>query len=160
MSDHLFTFFVLPVALLIPAGIGLVFLVSPSLHFRLQPNPFMPDTPWNRLQMRIVGLVVCLFLIEAITGWSGASVKSQLLEGFSDNVLVALWATFIAGVAIGVISWISWRFSAFRSFIRSHYPSDRLQNRAWERSMALIFCSVLLFVVGTSLILAAEGHHP
>jgi hypothetical protein len=160
MSDRVFAHFFLPAVLLLFTGIGLVLLVSPSLHFRLQPNPFMADTPWNRLKMRLVGLIVCLFLITAITGWSGASGNSRLLEGFSSNVLVALWATFIAAIAIGIVSAILWRFSAFRFFIRSHYPSDRLQNHAWERSMALIFSSVLLLVVGISFMLATEGHHP
>src|SRR6202021_240106 len=140
-------------------GIALVLLVSPSLHFRLQPNPFMADTPWNRLQMRIVGLIVCLFLVTAITGWSGASRNSQLLNGFSSNVLVALWTTFIAAIAIGIVCAILWRFSAFRAFIRSRYPSDKLQSPGWERSMAVIFSSILLLVVDISLLLAPEGAH-
>jgi len=160
MLDRLFTFLLLPIVLFIFAGIGLILLVSPSLHYRLQPNPFMADTPWNRLQMRMVGLVACLFLIMAITGWSGRAVKSQLLESFSSNVLVALWITFIAVVAIGIVSGVLWRFTAFRSFIRCHYPSDKLRNRIWERRMALTFCSILLLLVGTSLILTVAGYHP
>jgi hypothetical protein len=119
----------------------------------------MADTPWNRLQMRWVGLIVCLFLSTVITGWLSGAVKSQLLEGFSSNILVALWITFIAGIGIEIASAILWNLQSFRSFIRSRYSSDKLQNRAWERRAALIFCALLLFIAGTALILAAEGYH-
>jgi hypothetical protein len=159
MPDRLFRFVLLPVLFIVFAGIGLILLVKPSLHFRLNPNPFMADTPWNRLQMRLVGLIVCLFLTTAITGWSAGAVESQLLEGFSSNILVALWITFVAGVGIGIASAILWKLQGFRSFIRSRYPSDRLQNQAWERRAALVFCAILVFVVGSALILAAEGYH-
>jgi hypothetical protein len=159
MSDRLFRFALLPVAFVVFAGTGLILLVNPALHFRIHSNPFMADTPWNRLQMRWVGLIVCLFLSTVITGWLSGAVKSQLLEGFSSNILVALWITFIAGIGIEIASAILWNLQSFRSFIRSRYSSDKLQNRAWERRAALIFCALLLFIAGTALILAAEGYH-
>jgi hypothetical protein len=159
MSKRVFAL-IFPFVFIAVAGIGLVLLVRPSLHFRLRPNPFMPDTPWNRLQMRVLGLFVFLFITVPFGWWLSDVVKSPIVDGFSSNILVALWVVFVAAIASGIVSWILWRFSAFRSFIRHHYPNEKLENREWDRRVTLIFCSILVLIVGVSDALAAEGSHP
>jgi hypothetical protein len=75
------------IALLIFSGVGLILLIHPALHFRIFPNPMMRDIPWIRLQMRTVGLVLCLFVLLIITsGWAGVP-KRETLDGFHNNHL-------------------------------------------------------------------------
>ena len=83
--------------LLLFLGVGLILLIRPALHFRIFPNPLVRDTPWNRLQMRTVGLIVCLFILLVSSGLLTGISKSEVLEGFHNNVLIALWASFFAG---------------------------------------------------------------
>jgi len=52
------------IALLLITGISLMCLLQPSLYLRWFPNRFMPDTPWNRIQLRALGLTFCLFDLE------------------------------------------------------------------------------------------------
>ncbi len=153
------------IAILLPLlltflGISLALLIRPSVHFRLRPNVSMPNTPWIRLQIRMIGLVFCLMLLAALSYLSAGVVKPRFLKGVSSNLLVALWIAFATLAANGIASALLWRISAFRAFIRRRYPSDKLQNPSWERRMTWIFCLVLLFVVASSLVLAAEGYHP
>jgi hypothetical protein len=91
--------------LLLFSSVGLILLIRPALHFRIFPNPLMRYTPWNRLQMRAVGLVVCLFMLLASSGLFTGVFKSEVLEGFHNNMLIALWASFFAAP---IISWILW----------------------------------------------------
>jgi hypothetical protein len=142
--------------LFIFSGVGLILLIHPALHFRIFPNPLMRDMPWNRLQMRTVGLVLCLFILLVVTGgWAGVP-KRETLEGFHSNILVALWISFFAAP---IISWILWRFSV-DFLVRRGYIDPGMEDPAWERVMAVTFCSLLLFTVLIALFLAARGHHP
>src|ERR1700682_1104886 len=106
--------FVIVIVILLFAGIGLILLVLPSLFLRLNPNPFMPDSPWNRVQMRGIGLFLCLFVLLI---FSGGGPESGLLEKFHRNILVALYVFFFA---LPILMWILWRFSV-RSFVRRSY---------------------------------------
>jgi hypothetical protein len=159
MPDWLISVLI-PVGFVVIAGVGLVLLISPSLYFRSHPNRFNPDTPWNRLQMRLLGLMLCLFAIVPLGWWLSDVVNSQMIDGFSSNISAALAVTFIAAITTGVMSAILWRFSAFRSLIRRTYPSDRLQGTAWNRRVTLISIAALVLIVATSLVLAANGYHP
>jgi hypothetical protein len=142
--------------LLLFLGVGLTLLIDPALHFRIFPNPMMRDTPWVRLQMRTVGLVFCLFVLLILTsGWAGVP-KRETLEGFHNNILVALWASLFAAP---VISWILWRFSV-DFLVRRGHIDPTMEDRSWERGMTVTFCSLLLFIVLIALFLAAKGHHP
>ena len=144
--------FVIVIVILLFAGIGLILLVLPSLFLRLNPNPFMPDSPWNRVQMRGIGLFLCLFVLLI---FSGGGPESGLLEKFHRNILVALYVFFFA---LPILMWILWRFSV-RSFVRRSYINGTLNDLAWERRMTLIFCSLLSLIVAIALALAAKGHH-
>jgi hypothetical protein len=159
MPDWLISVLI-PVAFLVIVGIGLVLLISPSLYLRFHANRFNPDTPWNQLQMRLLGLMLCLFAIVPLGWWLSDVAKSQMIDGFSSNISAALAFTFIAAITTGVLSSILWRFSAFRSLIRRTYPSDRLQGAAWNRRVTLMSISALVLIVTTSLVLAANGYHP
>jgi len=142
--------------LLLFSGLGLVLLIRPALHFRIFPNPLMRDTPWNRLQMRPLGLILCLFiLLVATSGWNG-NPKTEVLDGFHNNILIALWVSLFAAP---VISWLVWRFSVNFLVRRGHIDST-MEDPVWERGMTLIFCSILSFIVFIALFLAATGHHP
>jgi len=144
------------IALLVFSGVGLILLIHPALHFRIFPNPMMRDMPWIRLQMRTVGLVFCLFALLILTsGWAGVP-KRETLDGFHNNILVALWASLFAAP---VISWILWRFSV-DFLVRRGHIDPTMEDPSWERGMTVTFCSLLLFIVLIALFLAARGHHP
>lgn len=142
--------------LLLFSAVGLILLIRPALHFRIFPNPLMRDTPWNRLQMRTAGLIVCLFMLLASSGLLTGVSKSEVLEGFHNNMLIALWVSFFTAP---IISWILWRFSV-NFLVRRGLIDPTMEDPAWERGMALTFCSLLSFIVLIALFLAARGHYP
>ena len=119
----------------------------------------MEDTPWERLQLRTVGLVFCLVILMMVSGILGDGTKADVLEGFHQNVLIVLWLAFVAGVVSGIVSLVLWRFMAFRLFIRSHFKSEKLESPAWERRMTILFCSLLALIVAIDYELAARGYH-
>jgi hypothetical protein len=119
----------------------------------------MEDTPWTRLQMRAVGLVFSLFVIMVVSGILSWHKKSGILESFAENIQIALWFVFVATWVVGVMSFILWRFAAFRIFIRKRFDDEKLDNPAWERRMSVFFCSLLASIVALALILAAGGYH-
>ena len=141
------------------AGIGFYLLIRPSQYIRKSKNPWMQDTPWMRLQMRAVGLVFCLFILVVVSGIAGGNTRTDVLAGFHKNLLAALWLAFIVGWVVGVVSWILWRFRAFRSFIRTHFESEKLENPAWEHRMTIVFCSLLTSIVAIAYVLAVGGYH-
>lgn len=142
--------------LLMFSGLGMILLVRPALHFRIFPNPLIRDTPWNRLQMRTLGLVLCLFILLIVTGGWASVPKRETLEGFHNNILIALWSSLLAAP---IISWILWRFSV-DFLVRRGYIDPTMEDPAWERGMTLTFCSLLSFIILVALFLAASGHHP
>lgn len=146
-------------ALSLFAGVSLYLLVQPSQYIRRSNNPWMEDTPWMRLQMRAVGLVVALFVLMVLSGIAGGSTKSRILESFHENVLMALSMVFSAFWITGAVSWILWRFIRFRTFIRSHFDSEKLQSVAWERRMTILFCSLFTSIVAIAYLVAVGGHH-
>jgi hypothetical protein len=158
VSDRAFTF-LLGLVLLAVTALGVMMLVNPSTYLRWIRNPWMKDTPWNRVQMRIFGLLASLFILMIITDILNIS-KSPLLEGFHENVLMGLWVVFFMAWVVGLLSWVLWQIPPIREFVRSRFTAERLEKPAWERRMTAIFCCLLSFVVGVALVLAAIGHHP
>jgi hypothetical protein len=155
MTDRTFAV-MFAIVLLLFAGLGLTLLIRPSIHFRIFPNPLMRDTPWNRLQMRTLGLILCLFILLVVTGgWTGVP-KRETVEGFHNNILVALWSSLLAAP---IISWMLWRFSV-DFLVRRGHIDPTMEDPSWERGMTVTFCSLLLFIVLIALFLAARGHHP
>jgi CBS domain containing-hemolysin-like protein len=148
------------IILCVVAGISLVLLLRPSLYMRRFPNPWMKDTPWTRLQMRVVGLIVCLFLLLMLSGILGGVSRSRLLDGFSDNILVALWVAFTVAWVGGILSWVLWRFPAFRSFIGQRFSIDKIKSAKWEHTVTISFCALLFAIVAAAVFLAAAGYHP
>jgi hypothetical protein len=141
--------------LLLFGGIGLSVLMRPSQYIRRVRNPWMEDTPWVRLQLRAVGLVVCLFVLMVFSGALGGNTKSGLTEGFHKNLLIALWLVFIAVWVAGITSLILWRIMAFRIFLRTHFDSEKLESPAWEKQMTILFCSLFVSIVLIAYVLAA-----
>src|SRR2546429_3698408 len=107
MPDGMWPIFVILVFLFF-AGLALILLVWPSLFLRRIRNPLLPDTPWNRVQTRGIGLILCLFVLLVL---SGGAPGSELHEGFHRNILVALWV------------------SVFTVTIRSEAHTSELQSR-------------------------------
>jgi hypothetical protein len=141
------------------AGLSATILVHPSAYLRWIRNPWMEDSPWNRVQMRILGLCVSLFTLMVITGFLSRASTSALLENFHQNVLMGLWVIFLTAWVGGLLSWILWRIPSIRNSVRWRFTTDKLEAPAWERRMTRIFCSLLLVVVGIALVLAAMGYH-
>ena len=144
MSDTVFVVLFLLVFLSFGA-FGLVALAWPSLVLRMFPNPFMPNTPWNRVWVRGIGLILCLFVLTALSGG---------FEGFHENILLALGVSFFA---LPVLMWLLWRFSV-RSLMRQCYTNGTYEDPSWERRMTLLFCSILVFTVAVAWLLAARGY--
>lgn len=138
-----------PIILLVFAGIGLTLLLWPSnflLHIR---NPWQPDTPENRVYVRGIGLVLCLFLIMAATG------SVNRLEGLHRNMLVALWASFLF---LPIFFWVLWQFSPLRQMNRRHLAGD--SDTGWELWMSLAFSGLLSAIVLIAFFLARKGYYP
>jgi hypothetical protein len=87
------------------------------------------------------------------SGVSRGALKSDLLEGFHRNILLALW---VSPLIIPIILWILWRVSV-RAITRRSYTEGTLEDPAWERGITMVFCSLLLFTVAW--LLATKGHH-
>ena len=155
MTDSTFAVLAVTVLLLFSA-IGLISLIRPALHFRIFPNPLMRNTPWSRLQIRALGLVLCLFILLVATGRGTGVPKPEMLAGFHNNILIALWVSFFAAP---IICWILWRFSV-DFLVRRGHIDPTMEDSAWERGMTLTFCSLLSFIVLIALFLAARGNHP
>ena len=151
MSDVVFVV-LLPVALLLFAGVAVTMLVRPSLLLRHLANPLQRDTPENRVQLRGVGLIFCLFVLQPILA---AVPSSDWLRSFRHNMLIALWAS---PFAVPILLWLLWQFSV-RSFVRRAQIEGKSEDPAWELRMSLIFCSVLLLVVALASLLAAGDPH-
>ena len=141
-------------------GFGLYVLVNPSRYMRRNPNPRMENTPWTRIELRAVGLVICLFALMALSGSFSHGSASNLLAGFSDNILVALWLAFACVFVCGILSWFAWQFIAVRIWVRQHFPAEQLETPTWERRMSIIFCTLLLLAVVGALLMAVAGIHP
>jgi hypothetical protein len=108
MSDSWFALVAI-IVLLFFVGVALGLLLWPSKVLRHFQNRLQPDTPWNRVQMRGVGLMLCLFVLMVISG----SVKS--LEGFHRNILLVLWTS---PIVIPIFLWILWRYTLVQQINR------------------------------------------
>lgn len=146
--------------LFVVAGIGVFLLINPSSYMRRNPNPWMKDTPWTRIQLRAVGLVFCLFALMVLSGSLSHDSQSIVFRGFSDNILVALWLAFACVWVCGILSWIAWRFIAVRIWVRHQFPPEELESPAWERRMSIAFSALLLLIVASALLMTAGGVHP
>src|SRR5260370_41838886 len=107
MFDSLFALLA-AAALLFFAFLSFTLLIRPRFFFHMFPIPLQPDTPWNRVLMRGVGLVFCLMLLMVLSGFLRGAHGSALLEAFHSNILLALWVSLLA---VPIIRWILCRFS-------------------------------------------------
>jgi len=155
MSDSLFALLA-AAAFLFFAFLSFTLLIRPRFFFRMFPNPLQLDTPWNRVQMRGVGLVFCLMLLMVLSGVLRGAHGSALLEAFHSNILLALWVSLLA---VPIICWILWRFSV-DFLVRQGHIDPAMEDPTWERGITLTFCLLLSVIVLIALFLAARGHHP
>lgn len=146
--------------LLVLAGISVFLLVNPSRYMRRNPNRSMKDTPWTRIQLRAVGLVFFLFTLMVLSGSLSHGSQSKVFRGFSGNILVALWLSFVCVWVCGILSWIAWRFIGVRIWVRQHFSSEKLESPAWERRMTITFSLLLFLIIASALLMAAAGLHP
>jgi len=128
-------------------AIGIVLLVWPSAFLRFFRNPLQPDTPLNRVHMRPVGVITCLFVLLAISG---------AFEGFHKNILIAL---SISPVILPILLWILWRYSSLQQ-VNRRYLVDGAETPHWELRMGVVFCSLLFILVASALLLAMRGIYP
>jgi cation transport ATPase len=143
---------VAPIVLLVFAGVGVTLLLWPSAWLRRSRNPWQPYTPENRLHMRSLGQMVCLFMLLIVSGLFGSGATA---EGFHRNVLVALWTSFLF---VPVFVWILWRTS-LRGVARRLLTGE-LDEEKWELWMSLAFSGLLTSMIMTAFILALNGYYP
>ena len=135
---------VVPIGFLIFLGVGIVLLLWPSKFLRHVRNPLQPDTPINRVNARAVGVVICLFVLVAVSG---------AFEGFHKNILVAL---AISPVILPIFLWILWRYSSLQRVHRRYLAADT-EEPHWEVRMSIAFASLLCIIVLAASLLAARG---
>jgi len=141
------------IVLLVFAGVGLGLLLWPFLLLRHIQNPWQPDTPENRVQMRGIGLVFCLFLLMILSG----SGSTAVLEGFHRNIVIALWASFLI---VPIFLWLLWQFSPLQKVIRRHLTGERTKDPLWELSMGLAFSGLLSVMIFIAFLAALKGYYP
>ena len=149
MSDASFAI-LFAVGLLIFAGIGVVLLLWPSSFLRYIHNPLQPDTPINRVYLRVVGIYFSLFILLPISG----STKSY--EGFHRNVLIALG---VSPVILPIFLWILWRYSSLQQVNRRFLAGEPEQVQ-WELRMSIAFCLLLFVIIVTAFLLGMGGIYP
>jgi hypothetical protein len=137
----------LAIALLFLSGLSLVLLISPSKFLRHIQNPWQPDTPLNRVQIRPVGIFFCLFVLLIISG------STKTLEGFHKNILLALW---VSPIILPIFLWILWRYSSLQQ-VNRRYLAGEPDSAQWELRMSVTFCSLLLTMVVTAFFLGVNG---
>ena len=134
-------------------------LLFPSRSIEILRNPWLSNTPWTRLQIRAVGLVFFFFAAVGISMAIARVTNSARLSGFSDFLLADLWLSFASLWILGLSSWIAWRFTSVRRYVRRHFPPESLEDPAWERRMTAIFCSALALMLAVAFFLAVSGHN-
>ena len=143
MSDKWFVP-VFGITFLFFAAVGVVMLVWPSVLLRHVRNPLQPDTPLNRVHVRTLGVLFCLFVLVAVSG---------AFEGFHKNILIAL---SISPVILPILLWILWRYSSLQR-VNRRYLVDGTEDPHWELRMSVAFCSLLFTIVASALLLAMRG---
>lgn len=149
MSDRSFTI-VFALILLIFVGIGVVLLLSPSRFLRYVNNSLQPDTPINRVYMRVVGIFCCLFVLLPFSG----STKTS--EGFHANILIALG---VSPVILPIFLWILWRYSSLQH-VNRRFLAGEPEDARWEFRMSAAFCLLLFVMIVTAFILGMSGIYP
>jgi len=145
MSDTWFAR-IFAIGLLFLACVGIVLIVRPSAFLRHVRNPLQPDTPINRVNVRAVGVFVCLFVLVAISG---------AFDAFHKNILVALTASPIILV---VFLWGLWRYSSLQR-VNRRYLAGETDEPHWELRMSVAFCALLFIIVASAVLLAMRGIH-
>ena len=114
MSDAWFAA-IFAVVLLFFACVGIVLIVRPSAFLRHVRNPLQPDTPINRVNIRAVGVFVCLFILVTISG---------AFDAFHKNILVALTAS---PIILAVFLWGLWRYSSLQRVNRRYLTDETVR---------------------------------
>jgi hypothetical protein len=131
-------------ALLAFAGVGLLLLLRPSVFLHKFPNPWQPNTIWNRVQMRAVGLYFCLFVLLPISG------SQKGFGGFQRNLVIALLSS---PVLLAISFWAIWRYSSVQRVIRRQLTGEQLDDRLLELRMSLAFGGLLFLILFVAFVL-------
>jgi hypothetical protein len=145
MSDTWFAA-IFAIGLLFLAGVGIVLIVRPSAFLRRVRNPLQPDTPINRVNVRALGVFVCLFVLVATSG---------AFDAFHKNILVALTAS---PIILAMFLWGLWRYSSLQR-VNRRYLMGETEEPHWELRISAAFCSLLFIIVASALLLAMRGIH-
>lgn len=146
MSDTWFAA-ILAIGLLLLACVGILLIVRPSAFLRHVRNPLQPDTPINRVNVRAMGLIVCLFVLVAISG---------AFDAFHKNILVALAAS---PIILALFLWGLWRYSSLQ-LVNRRYLTGETNESHWELRMSVAFCSLFFIIVAVAFLLGMRGVHP
>jgi|GEM_PF-5003224 len=141
------------IVLLLFAGFGLGLLLWPSRFLQHFRNPWQPDTPENRVHIRSLGLVFCLFVLTIIS----SAGSTPVFEGFHRNILLALYLSF---VGVPIFLWFLWQFSPLRQVARRKLTGERIEDPRWELLMSLAFSGLLSGIISVALLAAYKGHYP
>jgi Mn2+/Fe2+ NRAMP family transporter len=139
-------------AFLLFAALGVGMLLWPSAMLRYFKNPWQPDTPEKRVQLRGVGLIFCLFIVMVFS----SAGSSAVLRGFHNNILVALGSAFLI---VPIFLWILWQFSPLQQVMRRHLIGEP-EDKRWELWMSLAFSGLLSSIVLIAFLLARSGYFP
>jgi hypothetical protein len=132
-------------------GIALVLLVRPPLLFRIfsGSEDRTRNTATWRVQTRGVGLTFSLFASVLIVA---QMPHSKFIDAFRDNLYVALMISFFL---LPILLWIVWQVS-LRAFIRYAQIEGINEDPRWELKITLLFCSLLLAIIGVAFFLAVK----
>lgn len=149
MSDASFAI-LFAIGLLIFVGIGVVLLLWPSVFLRHIHNPLQPDTPINRVYMRVLGVYFCLFILLPISG------STKTYEGFHRNILIALG---VSPLILPIFLWILWRYSSLQQ-VNRRFLAGEPEDARWEFRMNVAFCLLLFAMIVTAFLLGMSGIYP
>jgi Mn2+/Fe2+ NRAMP family transporter len=139
-------------AMLLFAAIGVGSLLWPSAMLPFFNSPLQPDTPQNRVQMRGLGIFFFLFVAMVFS----SAGPTPALQGFHNNLLVALYASFLL---VPIFLWILWQFSPLQQVMRRHLIGEP-EDKRWELWMSLAFSVLLSSIVLIAFLLARNGYYP
>lgn len=139
---------------------GVALVVQPSWYFKFLPQarelyrPEWFERPWNRIQMRALGLVFSLTGLMLLAVSLRGVADWAFLTGVNESLNVVLFITFFTVWTVGLLLFVLWRIAAVRSFVTKHFSTGAAEGAEWQRRETRVFCSLLFALVVAALIVA------